>query len=424
MKLLSTIFKSNLFKITSLNSLSVVLKIGIGLVTSKLIAIFVGPNGMALVGNFRNFITLNDTISSLGFQTGVVKEVAENKDDSNEFKRIFSTVFFSLLFIAFLLSFFFFFGSGYLNRIIFDANYNFEIVFKVLALVLPFYSLSMFFISIINGLGGYKKVIYVNIIGNIIGLLVSIYMLQHFKTLGALLSIVISPSLLLFATLYYLNKEIKLSESLSLYYFTPKILKRLIPYSLMAIVSAIIIPLVYLIIRKIIIAKVGIDNAGYWEAMTRISSYYLLFISSIVSLYYLPKLAMAKSKTETRSVFFNFYKYIFPIFIIGTIIVFLMKSILIKLIFTHSFLPTTDLFFWQLLGDIFKVFSMILGFNLIAQKRTFAFIISELFSVTVMCFSSIYLINVVGFQGVVMAHATTYFFYSLYLVLYFRKTLF
>jgi PST family polysaccharide transporter len=75
------IIKTDLFKITSLNSFSVLLKIGIGLITSKLLAVFVGPSGMVLVGNLRNFLTSLESISTLGFQSGIVKYVAENDKD-------------------------------------------------------------------------------------------------------------------------------------------------------------------------------------------------------------------------------------------------------------------------------------------------------------------------------------------------------
>jgi PST family polysaccharide transporter len=46
---LKKIYQSQLFKISSLNSLSIILKIGIGLITSKLLWYL--PSGMALVGN-------------------------------------------------------------------------------------------------------------------------------------------------------------------------------------------------------------------------------------------------------------------------------------------------------------------------------------------------------------------------------------
>ena len=80
MDFFNSIFKNQLVKIVSLNSFSVGLKIGIGLITSKILALFVGPTGMALVGNLRNFLASVETISTLGFQNGIVKYIAENRN--------------------------------------------------------------------------------------------------------------------------------------------------------------------------------------------------------------------------------------------------------------------------------------------------------------------------------------------------------
>lgn len=93
-----------MFKITSLNSLSIAIKIGIGLITSKILALFVGPGGMALVGNLRNFLTSLESISTLGFQSGIIKYVAENQKNKEVLQKIIATVFISLVFIALVLS--------------------------------------------------------------------------------------------------------------------------------------------------------------------------------------------------------------------------------------------------------------------------------------------------------------------------------
>ena len=69
-----------MFKVFSLNGLSVFFKIIIGFITSKIIAVYVGTSGMALVGNFRNFINIFESVGLLGFQNGIIKYVAENED--------------------------------------------------------------------------------------------------------------------------------------------------------------------------------------------------------------------------------------------------------------------------------------------------------------------------------------------------------
>ncbi|MCB0439626.1 MAG: O-antigen translocase, partial [Mangrovimonas sp.] len=52
-----------LLKVASLNSVSVLLRIIAGFLTSKAIAIFVGAEGMALIGNMRNFLSSMQSIS-------------------------------------------------------------------------------------------------------------------------------------------------------------------------------------------------------------------------------------------------------------------------------------------------------------------------------------------------------------------------
>jgi O-antigen/teichoic acid export membrane protein len=417
------ITQTNLFKITSLNSFSVVLKIGIGLITSKVLAVFVGPSGMALVGNLRNFLTSLESISTLGFQSGIVKYVAQNEKNKTEIQKIIATVFITLLLVVMVLSGLLLFWASFWNNKIFGDNFEFSLVFKILALALPWYVISIFLLAVINGLGKFKKVIWINCVGNTIGLLVSVLLIFKFKTLGALLAVVISPALLFFVTFYFINKEISFFDAIKFRLFDFKIIKNLSSYSLMALVSAVFGPLVLLAIRNNIIQTLGINQAGYWEIMTRISSYYLLFVSTLLSVYFLPKLSNSKTNQETKSIFWSYYKTILPVFIIGVTLIYFLRFFIIRLLFTADFLSVECLFLGQLSGDVFKVCSLILGFQFLAKKMTIAFIISELISLAVLYFSSIYFIRIFGIEGVVMAQAFDNFLYLFALCVYFRKSL-
>ncbi|MDQ6531755.1 O-antigen translocase [Flavobacterium sp. LHD-85] len=418
------IVQTNLFKIASLNSFSVALKIGIGLITSKILAIFVGPSGMALVGNLRNFLTSLENISTLGFQNGIVKYTAENEKNKTELEKIVSTVFICLVFLAFLLSGILFFTASYWNQEIFGNKTEYLIVFKVLALVLPTYGLSIFLIAVINGLGRFRKVIWINIIGNIIGLLTSIFLILQFKTTGALLAIVIAPALLFFITFYLVQKEIQFLQFIKLKAFNFNVLKNLSSYSLMVLVSSVLGPFVFLAIRNHIIQNLGIEQAGYWETMTRISTYYLMFVSTILSVYFLPKLSKAQNDSETKNAFLQYYKFILPIFVLGLTLLYFTRFFIVQLLFTKEFLPVANLFFWQLLGDVFKVCALILGFQFFAKKMTSAFIIAELFSFSVLYFACLYFIKIFQIEGVVIAYAFDNLVYLLVLAFYFRKILF
>jgi PST family polysaccharide transporter len=422
--LIKKITQTDLFKITSLNSLSVVFRLFTGLITSKVIAIFIGPSGLALLGNFRNFVGFFETVSTLGFQNGIVKYTAEKKEKETELKHYVATIFIAVFVVSILLSGLLFFISDYWNEFVFGSHYVFGSVFKCFAFALPWYALSLVLISIINGLGKFKNVIYITIMGNLIGLFVSVLLVYTYQTFGALLSIIISPSVLFLISFYYVNKEFPLFSFIRLEFFDFKIIKNLSSYFLMALVSGVVGSLVYLAIQKNIISGIGIQQAGYWEAITRISSYYLLFVSTILSLYFLPKLTVAQNNMETKKVFWSFYKTIFPLFVIGATILYFARFLIVNILFTSAFLPVTTLFFWQLLGDVFKMASWILGYQFFAKKLTLAFIVTELISFILTYVFSVLLIKMYGLEGVVIAYAAAYFMYWLVLVVYFRKSLF
>lgn len=423
MSLFHQIRHSQLFKVSSLNSVSVLLKIGIGLITSKVLAVFVGPSGMALVGNMRNFVSLTESVATLGFQNGIIRYVAANKADENKIASFISTVFFILIGIAVLLSVFLFLGVEYISSFLFESGSIYSLAVTVFAITLPWHSLSIFLLSVLNGLGSYKKVIYTNIFGNLIGLIFTVVLVTKLYTLGALLAIVLTPALLFGITLFYLNKEIQLRQLIKIRYFNWSNLNHLYSFTVMALFSAIVSPIIFLVLRNYIIDTIGISEAGYWEAMSRIATYYFMFLTTLLTVYFLPKLSESTSVSDTKSVFYNYFKTILPVFIVVLILIFIFRFFIIKLLFTEAFLPVSKLFFWQFIGDVFKAASVILGYEFFAKKMTKAYLTTESMSFGLLLLSSFILIPQFGIEGIVMAHAITYLIYFLILVVYFRNKL-
>ena len=74
-KLIIYINNKVLIKVAPLQSASLLTKIIAGILVSKAMAVFIGPVGLALVGNLRNFVSSFQTISTLGFYNGIVKYV-------------------------------------------------------------------------------------------------------------------------------------------------------------------------------------------------------------------------------------------------------------------------------------------------------------------------------------------------------------
>lgn len=423
LKIFKSITQTQLFKVSSLNFFSVAIKIAGGLISSKIIALFIGPAGLALLGNFRNFLTSVESFSTLGFQNGIIKYVAENDKDEEQLGKVLSTILLSVAAAILLLFLILILPSQWWSIMVFgDAKFSW--IFKVLAFLLPLYTGNIIFISIINGLGKYKDVISINIWGNIIGVLLSAVIIWKTGLEGAFFSLVFSPSVIFLLSFYLLQKKMLGWKFLKLNNFDISYLKGLLSYSSMILVTAMLSPYVFLYLRNLIINNVGAEAAGHWEAMNRIAVFYLMFFTTLLTIYFLPKLSVAQNSSETRKVFHSYFKGIVPLFLIAAITMFLLRKFIIRLILTPEFLPTADLFAWQLTGDFFKVCSLILGFEFFAKKMTRIYIAAEVMSFTVLFISGYYLITEFGVKGAVMAHAFTYFVYFIILAIIFKKKLF
>ncbi len=412
-----------LVKAASLNTANISIKIIAGIIISKFIAIFVGPEGMALIGNVRNFLSTIQSIAIAGLYDGVVKLIGRCKNNITELTSTLSTVFYFGFFSSILLAFVCYYNAEYINSLIF-LNNNYTYVIETLAIVLPFYALNMFVFSIMNGFSKYKILLVINIIGQILGLLVTILLIWQNKIDGALIAVVITPALNLLITIVGIAFRKNLMSYIRITNIKFSILKKLGPYMVMALVSSIALPIVYIIIRNYLISEIGIKEAGYWTAVTRVSDYYLMFINSLMALYILPRFAEIDSHREFRKEVFSFYKTVLPIFAVILGIIYLSRGLLVNLLFTEEFRPIEDLFGYQILGDFMRVMSMVIAYKFLAKKMFAHFIIIEIFLFVIMYVSSIYLIDVFGLKGAVMGHCLSYFMHFCIILLIFGSSLF
>ncbi|WP_245539764.1 O-antigen translocase [Psychroflexus tropicus] len=393
-----------------------------GLGVSKLTALYLGPQGIALIGNLRNGLDIVHKFSSGGLDNAVVKYTSDYRSNPKMLQEFLSTLIWlglgsCILSIAVVLMF-----SETINDAIF-GNRDYVTIIRILAILLPLHVVNIYLISILKGVGAFHKVIRVNIASHVLNLIGFALLLMYFDLRGALLAIIIVPSAMLIVTLYYFQDYFGIFQVFSLASFSKLVLKNLSQFAFMTLISSITFPFVFIGLRNSIIESIGEQEAGYWESMLRISSYYLLFVLSLLNLYILPKLADAKTQLEFKGVVFSFYKQILPFYIVGLIIVYVFRDWIIKLVFSEAFLPAADLFFWQIIGDFFRVLALVMVYQFHAKKMMWHYILTDLFLALGLYFSALYFISKVGLQGVVIGHAVTYFSYFLLILFLFRKPL-
>jgi PST family polysaccharide transporter len=306
--------------------------------------------------------------------------------------------------------------------ILLDTQYRF--VFQLFGITIILYTLNSYFLSIINGYKEFKKFVTISIVTSLLGLIFTVVLVFLFELKGALISTVTYQSVVFFATILMVRKTKWFNKFNFFSKFSYLITKKYLHFSLMAFVTTATVPLSQLFIRSYAIKNISAEQAGWWEAMNRLSGMYLMIITASFGIYYLPRLAELKSKNELRKEIFSAYKIIIPLLLLGFTVIFIFKDLIIKLLFSVEFYPMRDLFFWQLIGDFFKITSWLLAFLMIAKSMTKEFIITEIGSSLLFVSLALFLVNRNGIIGITQAYFINYIIYAFTMSIMFRKTIF
>jgi O-antigen/teichoic acid export membrane protein len=412
-----------LIKTTFFSAVITFIRIASGFVAGKTVAIFTGPIGVALVGAFTNFITITLTFANGAINTGIVKYTAEYNGDEKELKLLFSTGVKISLFCSGIVGILLITLAPYFSFLIFTKQ-EYANLIRVLGSTIILYSLNSLFISILNGKGQIKDFTIVNAVGTLVGLITTIVFVYFFKIQGALYALVLSQSVVFFATVSLIIKSDWFSWSFFNQTFNRAIAKKLSHYSLMAVVTALTGPVSQILLRNILIEKQGVESAGYWQGMMRISDGYLMLITTSLSTYYLPKMSSIKTDREMNLEIWKGYKIIVPAVLLGCITIYIIRFLIIRTLFTDDFYKMEGLFLYQLVGDFFKMLAWILAYLMLAKAMTRQYIITEIiFSISYILISYLCL-NYFGLNGMSIAFAINYLGYFLLLMLLFRKLIF
>ena len=248
-----------------------------------------------------------------------------------------------------------------------------------------------------------------------LGFLLTVACLYFWQLNGALIALIIAPALTGICSYGWVRRDLVVE----LRYWNTPFLKSLFSYSAMAVFSAVLSPLTFFYIRTHLMETQGVLEAGYWEALLRIASFYMLFIVTLVSVYFLPKLSIATSSASIQKLVKEYLTKVLPLFALGLLLLYGLRSWLIELLLDTRFLHLIDLIQWQLIGDFLKAFSMIYGILFYAKRLVVPFMVTEFLSYGLFYISSLWLTESYGVAGVPMAHGITYLVYSVVLVLYF-----
>ncbi|MCI0916084.1 O-antigen translocase [Pseudomonas stutzeri] len=408
-----------LIKTSLLNGIAVAIKMLTLLGINKILAIYVGPAGYAALGQFQNAVQMITTFASGAINTGVTKYTAEYYEDEAKQREVWRTagtialtgsVITGLLVIIFSKTL-----AGWFLK---DESYSG--VFVWFAVTLVFFVFNTLLLAILNGKKEIHRYVVANISGSMFALLITSFMSIQYGLYGALVALAVYQSLAFFVTLLLCYKASWFRIGYMFGDIDKESAKNLAKYTAMALTSAACVPISHILVRNHLGETLGWEAAGYWEAMWRLSAAYLMLVTTTLGVYYLPRLSELKDPAAIKREIVQGYKVILPVAAVCGAAIYLLRDVIIRILFTEDFSGMEVLFAWQIVGDIFKISSWLLGFVLIAKALFGYFVVSEilfsaLFFLLIYCFS-----NFLGLEAASVAHSLSYFLHIIFMLVALR----
>ncbi|WP_165707545.1 O-antigen translocase [Pectobacterium polaris] len=405
-----------LLKVTAMTAMLTLFRMAMGFVIAKVVAVYTGPSGMAMLGQVQSMvISLNGIVNSPA-GSGIVRYTAEHKNEGYEACAPWWNA--CLRWIVIILSIIIPLGllfSEYLSQWLFFSS-DYAWLITVTICVLPFTAMGTLINSVINGQQQYRRYILLGTVSVFVSGSVMIGLIIQHNLTGALLAASLQAGIIgLVMTISSLNQPwFKLR-----YWWgksNRKERKDIGAYILMAITSALTVPISLVLIRNILVAEVGWEQAGQWQAVWKISEVYLGVITMALGTYYLPKLSSLKGSLAINNEINQTVKIILPIVISLALSIYFLRDLVITLLFTEAFRSARDLFAIQLIGDVVKIISWLYAYPMLSRGITKFFILTEVVFSILFVFLSYVFISIYGVIGANVAYLVNYIICTIYII--------
>ena len=418
-KLIDKLYSKELYKIFSVSGVRILIQLIVGFLSTKAIAFFVGIAGMGVIGLVKTFTSFFNNFLLLGTQNGIVTSLASKRKIKNEEIFIVS-LFWLFLFLSTFISIIFFIFFEEINKYFFVNQIQSDWILFLFVISIPFQAISLLFNAVLNGKSEYKNVASIGMITNVLTLIVSVFLMLIYNLQGAIIGLLFTSIIMFVISSYFFLKIYSVTIFFQPFQFVKQEIQPLLNYSLMSLVSIIMSFAFSYYMRITIIDKFSLEYAGYYEAVLRISGFYMIFINTFVSFYYLPELAKCSSKVEVMLLTKEYYKKIFPLFVIGLVILLLGVDFFVPFFFNKSFLVITPFVKYQVVLDIIKSICLILGIRFFAFGKTKGFLLTEIFSFTINFILFVIAMHFFDFRGVWYSQIASSFLYFIILVVFFK----
>jgi len=380
------------------------------LVVVKLVASFAGPEGIGKLGQFMSLMSLLAVLAGGGISAGLVKYVAEYREDPAKLSRLLASALWYALCASCLIGCLALLCSRPLALwLLDDARY--QGLIRTLAVAQLGIALVNYLLAVINGFMDVRRLALVQVLGSATSITVALVLSAWLHLYGALLALILGQVLWLAIGLPVFRRSPYFRPGMWKARFDGEMTARLATFSIMTLSSAVLSPLVNIAVRQHLAGHFGWTEVGYWQAVTRVSDAYLLFLTAALNIYFLPKLAATHGRAALAHELGQGWRFLMPAVMALAGAIWLARGWITRLLFTSDFALANALYGPQLIGDVIKIASFVPSYVMLAKAMTRLFVASE----CVFAFTYLLLVHLLtarfGLVGAVYAFSANYALY-------------
>jgi PST family polysaccharide transporter len=403
-----------LLRASLITGVGTVVRMATGLILNKIFAVYIGPGGLGQVAQLSSLAGIVNGIATGGVTTGVTRYVAEH-GDVRRASPIVSTAFVVVCVAACISSLALVVLSARLAQEVFGSR-DLAWVIWILAGANLLTAFNAAGVAVLNGRKRVAAIASFGIAGSLLSLIIGAWLTLRHGLTGALVAACLAPALPAVALGIYFGAR---SGDLALLQISrPDILSLglLSRYSVMTLTAAVAGPTSLLLVRDHIAAQLSWDAAGHWQGVWKISEVYLTLVTSSLAVYFLPRVAELKETAELRRELRQALLTAVPAVAGAAVLIYLLRNWITVTLYSQAFLPMTELFPFQLLGDVVKIAGWLFAYLMLARAMTVAYVFTEIvFAATFFALATLFVAKF-GLIGVSYAHALNYVAYLIVVV--------
>lgn len=402
--------------------ISIFLNVGFGFVYNKIVSVYFGPIGLALLTHYQNLVAFFMHIPQEGIHKAFINQLTQEEDSKAHTGKIIiqSVVWNVLIFLVqwVCLLVYMYWADSPLEELFLDTSSSLLIGVSFFLFVLNLLASSWMVAR--HKLKRYAIYTFLLGITSVLGMGCCLY----FNVTDSLYWIILAVTLSNFPVFIYMFFTVfrkfhySWADVKSLFsgkdYFMPLII--------MGGVSLLSGKFLDYVVREIAFDLIGPYESGLWQSAVKISQAFVFLCGAFLSTIFYPYASESiKDKSALHAYVKKFMFLYVPVTFIGVVSMFVLRDLLFQILFSKEFLKADKYFLLILIGDWLRCVSWVGAYLLMASSDTRRFIVFEIISGLVFILVFIFGTEYFSWEVMAMANLMRYVVYTILVVLYYRN---